>query len=113
MWNCLGLEIIMSKLKLDQKVVEDYIAHLTKLSEDYGLTGSYKYTYQVGSSYIKIVRESNGQRMVHSFLANKVTDKFALGDILKAASWKQPAKSNPRGNVLEGTLWRVRWMGVQ
>jgi hypothetical protein len=38
--------------------------------------------------------------------------KFKRGDILKAASWKAPAKNFSRGNVLTGTLNRITWTGA-
>lgn len=60
--------------------------------------------YEVGSSYIKVIDRDS----VHSFIVNKAK-KFALGDILKAASWKAPATNYARGNVLTGDLACVRW----
>ena len=103
----------MAKLNIDQSAVEAYVAYVSKLTDDYDLTGTYKYTYEAGYFYIRIVKEGNGQRVVHSFLANKETDKFKLGDILKAHNWKRPVKQNPRGNILAGTLERVHWTGIR
>jgi len=41
-----------------------------------------------------------------------VTDygKFKMGDILKPASWRAPAKNSARGNVLEGG-YAIQWTG--
>jgi hypothetical protein len=50
-------------------------------------------SYEVGGRYVKIIRHSHGgSHSVHSFV-----DK-SNGDVLKAASWKAPAK-HARGNI--------------
>jgi hypothetical protein len=61
-----------------------------------------------GSKYYKVIRENS----VHSFVVKKDGGKFRVGDILKAASWRAPAMNFARGNVLEGTLDRIRWTGA-
>lgn len=60
-----------------------------------------------GSKFIKVV--SNGG--AHSFIVKQDTGKFKRGDILKAASWRAPAKNFSRGNVLTGNFSNVRWTG--
>ena len=66
--------------------------------------------YRFGSKYIKIVT-NNGGESVHSFIVNIYhDDKFKYGDILKAASWKTPARNFARGNVFEE--YKVRWTGA-
>lgn len=45
-----------------------------------------------GRKYAKVVRESYGSRHAFCFI------DLATGDILKAASWRAPAK-HPRGNI--------------
>jgi len=66
-------------------------------------------SFTAGSKYIKVVTGGS----VHSFVVNSETDsKFPLGTILKAASWKTPARNFGRGNVLEETFDGVRWTGV-
>ena len=63
-----------------------------------------------GSKYIKVIRKDN-QTSVHSFIVNTDKDKkFKYGDILKAASWKTPARNFARGNVFEE--YKVRWTGA-
>ena len=48
-----------------------------------------------GSRYVKVVRQENGiDGSVHCFV-----DK-TNGNVLKAASWKAPAK-HPRGNIFD------------
>ncbi len=60
-----------------------------------------------GSKFIKVV--TNGS--CHSFIVKQDTGKFKRGDILKAASWRAPAKNFSRGNVLTGNFSNVRWTG--
>ena len=63
-----------------------------------------------GSKYIKVTRSSN-QTSVHSFIVNIHNDKkFKYGDILKAASWKSPARNFARGNIFEE--YKVKWTGA-
>ena len=63
-----------------------------------------------GSKYIKVTRSDN-QTSVHSFIVNIHDDKkFKYGDILKAASWKSPARNFARGNIFEE--YKVRWVGM-
>ena len=63
-----------------------------------------------GSKYIKVIRKDN-QTSVHSFIVNIYDDdKFKYGDILKASSWKTPARNFARGNIFEN--YKVRWVGM-
>ena len=65
--------------------------------------------YTVGQKYIKVISESGS---VSGFIVNTESDKkFRLGDILKPAGWRGPAKNFARGNVLDRTFGRVRWTG--
>jgi hypothetical protein len=69
-------------------------------------------TINTGSKFYKVVRVSCG-KSVHSFVCRKAHDKWKVGDVLKAASWAQPAKNFVRGNVLTQTyLNPVRWTGL-
>ena len=61
-----------------------------------------------GKKYLKVITGSS----VHSFICLVDNGKFKRGDILKPASWRGPATNFARGNVLEGTLDRVRWTGA-
>ena len=58
-----------------------------------------------GKSYIKVVKDGS----VHSFIVKQDTGKFKAGDVLKAASWKAPAKNFPRGNIITGDLSNISW----
>ena len=66
--------------------------------------------YEIHRKFIKVI--TGPQTGVHSFIMLADDGKFKRGDILKAASWRAPAKNFARGNVLEGTLNRVRWTGA-
>ena len=65
--------------------------------------------YTVGQKYIKVISESGS---VSGFIVNTENDKkCALGDILKPAGWRGPAKNVARGNILERNFSRLRWTG--
>lgn len=52
--------------------------------------------YENGNKYIKIIQGNS----VWGFIVAIHDDKqFAYGDILKAASWKTPARNKARGNI--------------
>jgi hypothetical protein len=65
-------------------------------------------TINTGSKFYKVVVNKS----VHSFVCKKAHDKWQVGDILKAASWKAPAKNFVRGNVLTQEYTSLRWSGV-
>ena len=75
-----------------RKMFDEYVTTLTE-------------TY--GSKYIKVISKGS----VSAFIVNTENDKkFRYGDILKAASWKAPARNAARGNVLEGN-YDINWTG--
>ncbi len=61
-----------------------------------------------GKRYVRIVSESNGQRSAFGFVDTQT------GDVLKASSWKAPAKNFARGNINDQNqgCGRIRWTGV-
>ena len=65
--------------------------------------------YEIHRKFIKVI--TGPQTSVHSFIMREDDRKFKRGDILKAASWRAPAKNFARGNVL-GASAHVRWTGV-
>lgn len=85
-----------------QTYLDEYYAN------NYPILTSPKIIVELGQSYAKIVRQDHTQsqrpasRSVHCFVALKDISTKAItaktGDILKAASWKAPAK-HPRGSV--------------
>lgn len=114
----------MAKLNLPVQFIEDYMSFAKsdyiawwrepKRSEPHvqQMIADFKMTYEVGSSYIKVIKKSGQSGSVHSFIVNKA-GKFPLGTILKAASWKAPATNFGRGNLLDRSTWgRVTWTGV-
>ena len=77
--------------------------------------------FSVGKKYIKITTGTRSKgRSVWGFIVMEDTaraeslrtgDLFLKGDILKAASWAQPAKNYARGNILNGD-YKVQWNGA-
>lgn len=69
---------------------------------------TWQYSVQYGNKYAKILSTTThgGQRSVWGFVALKDMTvggiPYKRGDLLKAASYKAPAK-HARGNLLEGT----------
>lgn len=61
-----------------------------------------------GRTYIKVIARTS----VHSFIVKEDGPKFRRGDILKAASWKAPAKNFARGNILDGKWSNTTWTGA-
>jgi hypothetical protein len=64
--------------------------------------------YEIGSRYVKVITGTS----VHSFICMNDMGKFCKGDILKAASWKAPAKNKARGNVVLRDYPTVQWTGI-
>ena len=73
--------------------------------------------FDKGSKFIKVIvgYSTDGirdtSRSSHSFIVLK-SDKFQVGDILKSASWRAPAKNFARGNVLEKSYGSISWCGA-
>lgn len=113
----------MAKLNVPVEFLEDYLDHI---KSDYIMWWGARAKegnvmdmidrfrrgigYEVGSKYIKIVKDGS----VHSFIVNKADAKFKLGAVLKAASWRAPATNFARANLLDRETWkgRVTWTGA-
>lgn len=59
-----------------------------------------------GSKYLRVVVSGSA----HSFIMLRDDAKFQRGDILKAASWRAPARNFARGNVF--TVTKISWAGA-
>lgn len=53
-----------------------------------------KFSYKINRKYIRVIRDNGVQKSVHCFVDR------TTGDVLKAASWKTPAK-HARGNIFD------------
>lgn len=88
-----------------EAMVRDY-AHLTKdpkRVEEFANSIS----FNMGSKYIRVVQKGSA----HSFIvASRNHPNFMYGDILKSASWSQPAKNFRRGSIFN-MPGRVPWTG--
>lgn len=92
-----------------------YVDHLRDNYFKWGGKGdaNFDITFERGRKFIKVVHSSYGSRSVHSFICIQPDSKFQFGDILKAASWAQPAKNFARGNVLDPKSYAGhRWTGA-
>jgi len=70
-------------------------------------------SYEIGSRYVKVIKYAGTTNAsVHSFICMTDMGKFCKGDILKAASWKAPAKNKARGNVVLRDYPNVQWTGI-
>lgn len=109
-------------MKIQQEILNLYLNHIIdsyrKFLTDYSdpeyaqrRLGEFENSIKVeyGSKYIKI----SAQGGVHSFICLSDEGKFSRGDILKAASWRAPAKNFSRGNIFKNALKRVTWCGAQ
>lgn len=68
-------------------------------------TVGYNLEIQPGRRYVKLVSDKGGSKSVWCFVDKET------GDILKAATWKQPAKHS-RGNVADRTSYQTYpWTG--
>ena len=61
-----------------------------------------------GNKFIKVIKDTS----VHSFIVIADDGKFKRGDILKAASWRAPAKNFARGNILNNDYQNISWTGA-
>ena len=90
-----------------------YADHLVENYNKTGSEGEYQVSFHDGRKFLKVVSESWGSRSAHSFICIKEHDGWKYGDILKAASWAQPAKNFIRGNVLNTESYKDhRWVGL-
>jgi hypothetical protein len=99
-------ELATALIGLKDVIVADYAKFLKEID---GSKDKFGIEFEAGSKYVKIVSISGGgSRSVHCFVEK------ANGNILRAASWKSPARNFIRGNVYDQASYinRVRWTGV-
>jgi hypothetical protein len=76
-----------------RKIIE---AHYDKMGYDYspGETFEFELVADVkpNTKFVRVVKQERGSRAVYSFIER------STGNVLKADSWKKPAK-HPRGNI--------------
>ncbi len=90
-----------------------YADHLVNNYNKSGSDGEYQISFDRGRKFLKVVSTSWGSKHVHSFICVKEHGTWKYGDILKAASWAQPAKNFARGNVLNPVSYvSHRWNGI-
>ena len=99
-------ELATALIGLKDIIVADYAKFLKEID---GSKDKFGIEFETGSKYVKVVSISGGgSRSVHCFVEK------ANGNILRAASWKAPARNFIRGNVFDQASYidRVRWTGV-
>jgi hypothetical protein len=100
----------MSNLDLS---IQEYCEHLTAMFNKRGYTHvTRNYTYEIGRKYAHIIQSDSNSRSSHSWVVIGADNKFKLGDILKSASWKAPARNFERGNVLTGDFVGIDCYGA-
>jgi len=90
------------------KMIDAMVLDYSKGNTNERMFNEYKDGFKsiVGQKFIKITN-GNG---VKAFIVKQDDGKFKMGDILKPASWRAPAKYSARGNVLEGN-YAIQWTG--
>ena len=99
-------DLATALIGLKDVIVADYARFLKEID---GSKDKFGIEFETGSKYVKVVSISGGgSRSVHCFVEK------ANGNILRAASWKAPARNFIRGNVFDQASYinRVRWTGV-
>ncbi len=93
-------------------LIKDYY-RWDKSGVDLRAESKFEIDYNRGRKFLKVVSKHYGSVSSHSFICVKAHDQWKVGDILKAASWAQPAKNFARGNVLNPASYsNHRWTGA-
>ena len=90
------------------KMIDAMVLDYSKGNNNERMFNEYKDGFKtiVGQKFIKVT--NNGS--VKAFIVKQDDGRFKMGDILKPASWRAPAKNSARGNVLEAG-YAIQWTG--
>ena len=90
------------------KMIDAMVLDYSKGNNNERMFNEYKDGFKtiVGQKFIKVVNNNS----VKAFVVKQDDGRFKIGDILKASSWRAPAKNSARGNVLEGG-YAIQWTG--
>ena len=104
-------ESVLSGLsKMKTAMIEDY--NSMSFNDEMKANFADGISVEYGRKYIKVIKTLGSQRMVWGFIVGVDNDKkFKLGDILKPAGWKAPARNAARGNILDGG-YAINWTGA-
>lgn len=110
----------MSKFSEFDLAITEYCDHIKAVYANWGelteirkqMIAEFQVEVEAGRKFVKIIHAARGSRSVHSFVVIGDQGKFKHGDILKAASWRAPAKNFARGNVLNGDFQQISWTGA-
>jgi len=115
MRNKKGDTMKLSQLVNEVNQEQDLYQLVDKLCNDiavehikqYPALKDYRWNYEIGRKYIKVIENNQWQRSVWGFInltefTNKKGVKFRVGDVLKAAGWQTPTLNAPRGNLFDG-----------
>ena len=103
-------ESVLSGLsKMKTAMIEDY--NSMSFNDEMKANFADGISVEYGRKNIKVIKTLGSQRMVWGFIVGVDNDKkFKLGDILKPAGWKAPARNAARGNILDGG-YPINWTG--
>jgi hypothetical protein len=98
----------MSDLDLS---IQEYCLYLQSKWEERAARAKFtsvtrSYSSELGRKYAHIIQSDSNSRSSHSWVVIGDDKKFKIGDILKSASWKAPARNFERGNVISGD-WKA------
>ena len=90
------------------KMIDAMVLDYSKGNNNERMFNEYKdgFKTMTGQKFIKVIN-NNG---VKAFVVKADGGRFKMGDILKPAGWRAPAKNSARGNVLEAG-YSIQWTG--
>ena len=90
------------------KMIDAMVLDYSKGNNNERMFNEYKdgFKTMTGQKFIKVIN-NNG---VKAFVVKADGGRFKMGDILKPAGWRAPAKNRARGNVLEAG-YAIQWTG--